>query len=143
MRTVVITDGKYRATVAAARALGRAGYRVAAVQTRVDSPLTPPVFTSRFVSETRWIDGSAADGDYPGRLMALLEEFGRPILLCGGAATLNVVAARRDAFSAVCDFLLPPFWTSSMTRRPSTAAARSWASPCPGSTRARRTPTRW
>ncbi len=108
MRTVVITDGKYRATVAAARALGRAGYRVVVAQTRGDCPLTPPVFTSRFVSETRWIDGSVSDGDYPGRLLALLAEYGHPVLLCGGAVTLNAVAARRERFASVCDFLISP-----------------------------------
>ena len=106
MGTVVITDGKYRATIAAARALGRAGFRVVATQTRGDSPLTPPVFTSRFVSESRWIDGAVSDGDYPGRLLALLEEYDHPALLCGGAVTLNAVAALREPFAAVCDFLI-------------------------------------
>ena len=106
MDTVVITDGKYRATIAAARALGRAGFRVVVTQTRDDSPLTPPVFTSRFVSESRWIDGAAADGDYPDRLLALLEEYDRPVLLCGGAVTLNTVAAQRERFATACDFLI-------------------------------------
>ena len=47
MGTVVITDGKYRSSIAAARMLGRAGWRVVAVQSRGDGPLEPPVSTSR------------------------------------------------------------------------------------------------
>ena len=95
MDTAVITDGKYRSSVAAARALGRGGWRVAAVQTRRDCPLEPPVFVSRHVAEGRWLEGGAADPDYPDRLYTLLEGYGRPVLFCAGAATLNAVAGQR------------------------------------------------
>ena len=106
MGTVVITDGKYRSSIAAARMLGRAGWRVVAVQSRGDCPLEPPVFTSRYVSEARWLDGSAADLDYPDRLYALLEGYGHPVLFCAGAATLNAVSGQRERFSQACDFLI-------------------------------------
>ena len=108
METVVIADGKYRASIAAARALGRAGWRVAAVQAGADCPLEPPVFTSRFVSEGRWIEGSAAGPDYPERLLALLKEYERPVLFCAGAATLNVLSQNRALFADACDFLAAP-----------------------------------
>ena len=108
MDTAVITDGKYRSSVAAARALGRGGWRVAAVQTRRDCPLEPPVFVSRHVAEGRWLEGGAADPDYPDRLYALLEGYGRPVLFCAGAATLNAVAGQRERFERVCDFLIAP-----------------------------------
>ena len=98
MGTVVITDGKYRSSIAAARMLRRAGWRVVAVQSRGDCPLEPPVFTSRYVSEARWLDGSAADLDYPDRLYALLEGYGHPVLFCAGAATLNAVSGQRERF---------------------------------------------
>ena len=107
MGTVVITDGKYRSSIAAARMLGRAGWRVVAVQSRGDCPLEPPVFTSRYVSEARWLDGSAADSDYPDRLYALLEGYGHPVLFCAGAATLSAVAKQRERFAQACDFLIP------------------------------------
>ena len=91
MGTVVITDGKYRASIAA-RMLGRDGYRVVVTQTRGDLSLEPPVFTSIFVDEGRWLDGSANDPDYPDRLYGLLSEYDRPVLFCVGAATLNAVS---------------------------------------------------
>lgn len=106
MKTVVITDGKYRASIAAARVLGRAGYQVVVTQTRADESGEPPVFSSRYVAQHRWIDGAAADRDYPDRLLAVLGEYSRPVLLCAGAASLNAVSARRAEFEAVCDLLV-------------------------------------
>lgn len=106
MKTVVITDGKYRASIAAARVLGRAGYRVVITQTRGDVSLDPPVFFSRFVAEARWVDGSCADAEYASRLLALLREYDRPVLLCVGAVTLNTVSRQKDVFSEICDFLI-------------------------------------
>ncbi len=107
-RTAVVTDGRYRASIAAVRALGRAGYRVVVTQTRADSSQEPPVFSSVFASECRWIEGSCSDPDYPARLTALLREYDRPVLLCVGAVTLNAVAGQREAFSQICDFLIAP-----------------------------------
>ena len=57
MLTVILTDAKYRSSVAAARALARAGCRVVATQTRADVRGTPAVFASNAVSETCWIPG--------------------------------------------------------------------------------------
>ena len=108
MGTVVITDGKYRSSIAAARMLGRGGYRVVAVQTRGDAHLEPPVFTSRYASEARWLDGSVNDADYPDRLYELLAGYDHPVLFCAGAATLNAVANQRERFAQVCDFLIAP-----------------------------------
>ena len=106
--TVVITDGKYRSSIAAARMLGRGGWRVVATQTRGDLALEPPVFTSRYVSQGRWLDGSVDDPDYPDRLYALLTEYDHPVLFCVGAATLNAVSRQRERFAQVCDFLIAP-----------------------------------
>lgn len=108
MGTVVVTDGKYRSSIAAARMLGRAGYQVAAVQTRGDLALEPPVFTSRFVSRSHWLDGSVDAPDYPNRLYELLAQYDRPVLFCTGAATLNAVARQRERFTQVCDLLVAP-----------------------------------
>lgn len=108
MDTVVITDGKYRSSIAAARVLGRSGYRIVVTQTRGDLTLEPPVFASRYVSQGRWLDGKSTDQDYPDRLYALLEECGHPVLFCAGAASLNAVAKQRERFARVCDFLIAP-----------------------------------
>ncbi len=108
MKTAVITDGKYRSSVAAARTLGRAGWRVIVTQTRGDCPLTPPVFDSRYVSERRWLSGSVSDRLYADRLYALLDEYRHPVLLCVGAVSLNTVSWQRERFSRVCDFIIAP-----------------------------------
>ena len=47
MKTAVVTDGKYRASLAAVRALGEAGYQVVVTQTREEAQETPASFLSR------------------------------------------------------------------------------------------------
>lgn len=110
MDTVVVTDGKYRASIAAIRMLGRGGRRVIVTQTREDmtGALEPLGFASRYASECRWVEGSAKDPDYPDKLYALLEEYGRPVLFCVGADTLNAVSRQRERFAKVCGFLIAP-----------------------------------
>ena len=106
MKTVVLTDGKYRSSIAAARALGRAGYRVVVTETRGDVKDAPPVFSSVFASGV-WIPGSVSDPEYPERLMAVLRGYERPALFPVGAATLAAVAANRKFFSSAADFIVP------------------------------------
>lgn len=105
MKTVVITDGKYRSALAAARDLGRRGFRVVVTQTRVESRSEPPVFSSRF-AEGVWVEGSTTDPAYSDRLLTLLSTYDRPTLLCVGAGTLNVVASAREHFAGAADFLI-------------------------------------
>lgn len=106
MQTVVVTDGKYRASVAAVRALGRAGLQVVVTQTRGDTRGEPPVFASRYTAETHWLDGSVSDAEYADRLLAHLARYERPVLFCVGAATLGAVSRRKEEFARVCDFLI-------------------------------------
>ena len=106
MKTIVITDGKYRSAISAARSLGRAGYRVVVTQTRLDSKTEPPVFSSRYASETVWIEGSAKDAEYPARLLAVLQSCDHPALLCIGAASLNAVSRSRSLLEPYCDMLI-------------------------------------
>ena len=105
-KTAVVTDGKYRSSIAAVRALGRAGYRVVVTQTRGDCAHEPAVFTSRYAAQCRWIEGSAADEGYADRLLELVRGYERPVLFCVGAVTLNTVARTREKFEQVCDFLI-------------------------------------
>lgn len=105
-RTVIVTDGKYRSSIAAVRALGRAGWHVVVVQAQEDCKLEPPVFASRYVGETHMIPGRAGEAAYLDRLYELLKSYDRPVLFCAGAATLNGVAGNRERFREVCDFLI-------------------------------------
>ncbi len=108
MKTAIVTDGKYRSSIAAVRALHRAGYRVVVTQTRADVKNAPAVSVSKSCGEFRWIDGACANADYAEKLLALLGEYDRPVLFCVGAVTLNTVAARREEFAALADFLIAP-----------------------------------
>ncbi len=108
MVSVVITDGKYRSSIAAARSLSEGGFSVRAVQTKGDCPLEPPVFFSRHVAQGRWLEGSVEDPEYPERLLSLLREGDRPVLFPVGAATLNAVSRELARFREVCDFLIAP-----------------------------------
>lgn len=109
MRTVVITDGKYRSSIAAVRTLGRAGYKVVVTQPRGDVAAEPPVFSSRYVSHIHWFEGESGDESYAERLLSFLAGFDeRPILLCVGAVSLNTVARHRERFAEVADFLIAP-----------------------------------
>ena len=108
MKTVILTDGKYRSALAAARDLGRRGWRVLVTQTREDCAGTPPVSLSRFAAG-EWIEGGVADPAYPERLLALLRREGggeKPALLCVGAGSLQAVAAHRAEFERAAAFLI-------------------------------------
>ena len=108
MKTAVVTDGKYRASLAAVRALGEAGFRVVVTQTRAEATVTPASFVSRFAAETRWIPGSCREADYGTRLRELLEAYDHPVLFCTGADTLNLVSSRREELARAADFLVAP-----------------------------------
>ena len=108
METAIVTDGKYRSSIAAVRALHRAGYQVIVTQTRADVHAVPAVASSRCCAAFRWIDGAAADDGYADRLAALLETYDHPVLFCVGAVTLNTVAAQRERFARIADFLIAP-----------------------------------
>ena len=108
MKTVILTDGKYRSAISAARTFGRAGYHVVVVQARDDTAVSPPVFSSRYVAEALWIDGSADDTGYADQLLALVQRHDHPVLFPVGVATLNTVSRAREAFAPWCDFLIAP-----------------------------------
>ena len=108
MKTALVTDGKYRSSIAAVRALHRAGYRVVVTQTRADIKSAPAVSVSKSCDDFRWIDGACADADYAEKLLSILKEYEHPVLFCVGAVTLNTVAARREEFAALANFLIAP-----------------------------------
>ena len=108
MKTALVTDGKYRSSIAAVRALHRAGYRVVVTQTRNDVKSAPAVSVSKSCDEFRWINGACADAGYAEKLLDVLKEYDRPVLFCVGAVTLNTVAERREEFAALADLLVAP-----------------------------------
>ncbi|MBQ8696159.1 MAG: ATP-grasp domain-containing protein [Clostridia bacterium] len=106
MKTVIVTDGKYRMSIAAVRALGRDGWRVVLTQTRSEAEGTPPVFSSRYATATHMIEGSVKDAEYKDRLLAVIKEYDRPVLFALSATTLNTVSRYADEFKEVCDLLV-------------------------------------
>lgn len=108
MKTALVTDGKYRSSIAAVRALHRAGYHVVVTQTRDDVKSAPAVSVSKSCDTFRWIDGACADTDYAEKLLSVLKEYEHPVLFCVGAVTLNTVAAHREEFATLADFLIAP-----------------------------------
>ena len=106
MKTAIVTDGNYRMSIAAVRALSCAGYHVVVTQTRGDVKTAPPVSVSKHCAEFRWIDGRVTDTEYKGRLISVLRDYEKPVLFCVGAVTLNLVAAQQEEFSDVADFLV-------------------------------------
>lgn len=106
-KIVIVTDCKYRSSIAVIRALGRAGWQVIAAQAQDDVKAPPPAFFSRFAC-SRWLAGSAQDPDYPARLLALCREFQSPVLFPVGAVTLNCLAKRQEEFRQAARFLVAP-----------------------------------
>ncbi len=106
MSVVIITDGKYRSSIAATRALGRAGYSVVLTQTAAESAYGPPVVSSKYVTDKYMIEGSCKDSKYPERLLDIIKKYDKPALLCIGADTLNMVSRNKAVFSEHADFLI-------------------------------------
>lgn len=105
MKTVIITDGKYRSAIVCARALGREGYKIIVTQTKKEAE-DAPVFYSKYVSEKHLIEGSCKDKEYPKRLLEIIKKYEDPVLFCVGADTLNMIACHREEFSKHCRFLI-------------------------------------
>ena len=134
MRTVLITDVRYRTAMAVIRPLKRAGYRILAVQASAEAPLDPPAFVCRSVDECVRLDGSVHDAAYADRLLALCRaQTERPALFPIGADTLSAVAARRAEFQAVCYFLVadPEILDSANDKRVVARAALACGVPVP------------
>ncbi len=108
MKTVVVTDCKYRSSIAAVRSLGRAGYDVVCVATRQDTKGEPPAFFSEYAGKCVMLEGSSGDDGYKDRLIELLKEYDNPVLFPIGAKTFESVANHRDEYSSVCSFNVSP-----------------------------------
>ena len=109
---VLVTDTKYRASLAAVQALGRAGYPVAALHTQGDGG-APAAFASKYVKKRVTLPCSAKGEKYPELLAqvcdSLGEEYGAaPVVFPVGAATLAQLAEHREALGEHARFLVSP-----------------------------------
>lgn len=109
---VLVTDTRYRASLAAVQSLGRAGYPVAALHTQGDGG-APAAFASKYVKKRVILPCSAKDADYLELLAqvcgSLGEEYGAaPVVFPVGAATLAQLAEHREALERHARFLVSP-----------------------------------
>ena len=109
---VLVTDTRYRASLAAVQSLGRAGYPVAALHTQGDGG-APAAFASKYVKKRVALPCSAKDADYLELLAqvcgSLGEEYGSaPVVFPVGAATLAQLAEHREELEGHARFLVSP-----------------------------------
>lgn len=109
---VLVTDTKYRASLAAVQALGRDGYPIAALHTQGDGG-SPAAFASKYVKKRVTFPCSAKDPQYPELLAqtcgSLAREYGTaPVVFPAGAATLSQLAEHREELAAHARFLVSP-----------------------------------
>lgn len=109
---VLVTDTRYRASLAAVQSLGRAGYPVAALHTQGDGG-APAAFASKYVKKRVALPCSAKDADYPGLLAQVCDSLGEecgaaPVVFPVGAATLAQLAEHREELEGHARFLVSP-----------------------------------
>lgn len=106
--TVIITDAKYRASLAAVRAAYEMGADVVVTQTSPDTDIIPPSFYSKCVKRTVLFDCSADNYEkYLSELIGLIREYDKPVIFPVGAKTMDLLAQSREELSEIADFVLP------------------------------------
>ncbi len=105
--TVIVTDAKYRASLAAVRAFAKCGADVVLTQTADDVDGEVFAFSCKYASRTVLFDCSADDEVYLAKLHELASEYERPVLFPVGAKTLALACANGEKLKEVCDFVLP------------------------------------
>jgi len=105
--TVIVTDAKYRASLAAVRAFAKCGADIVLTQTAGDVDGEVFTFSSKYASRTVLFDCSVDDEAYLDKLYALALEYERPVLFPVGAKTTAIACANSEKLKEVCDFVLP------------------------------------
>ena len=87
MKTALVTDGKYRSSIAAVRALHRAGYRVVVTQTDSDRALPAEELAAL-------VDADKLAGVYPSvsEALAAFKAAGEPFVAAGTITLAGEVA---------------------------------------------------
>lgn len=105
---VIITDAKYRASLAAVRSLAACGYEVIITQTKAEAGANIPSFSSCFVKRTVLFDCSVENEEaYMTALENLVKEYDNPVIFPIGAKTLGYLSKRRESFAKICSFVCP------------------------------------
>lgn len=105
--TVIVTDAKYRASIAAMRSLARGGHEVILTQTAIDACGDIPAFHSKYAARTVMFEGSVSDSErYLAQLIRLVREYDRPTILPIGAKTTAILAEKRESLREYCDFVV-------------------------------------
>lgn len=105
--TILVTDTKYRASLAAVEALGRAGYPVAALHTKEDGSGVPPPFRSRYTRRKLLLPCSNTSPQYTALLRKACQSLGgRPVIFPIAAATLQALSAQGQELSDCASFLV-------------------------------------
>lgn len=102
MKNIIITDAKYRSSLAAVQALSGNEYNLILCQTD-DYKKTPPSFKSKYVKRTAIL----SEKNYSEELLKLIQEYERPVVIPIGAKTTELLSRESDLFSRFCDFLVP------------------------------------
>ena len=109
--TAIVTDVKYRMSLAIIRDLGQAGVRVTACHTETQDKTPPLGFYSKYTSETNTLPSEGYEDALYDLCKSITdkEEGIRPALLPVGASTLSLLSKpeTKSRFSAVCGMCLP------------------------------------
>lgn len=101
MKSIIITDAKYRSSLAAVYAL-REKYDIILCQTD-DYKKTPLSFNSKYVKRTAILH----EKNYAEELASLICEYHHPVVLPIGAKTTELLSRQREKFAQICDFFVP------------------------------------
>lgn len=102
MKNIIITDAKYRASLATVHALAKKEYNIILCQTD-DYKKTPCSFKSKYVKRAVILH----DENYAEELLKLIREYERPVVLPIGAKTTELLSKNSEIFKVHCDFLVP------------------------------------
>ena len=107
--TILVTDTKYRASLAAVEALGRAGYPVAPCTPKRMEAGSPPPFRSRYARRKLLLPCSNTSPQYPALLRKACQSLGgRPVIFPIAAATLQTLSAQGQELADCASFLVSP-----------------------------------
>lgn len=102
MKNIIITDAKYRSSVAVVQALAEKDYNIILCQTD-DYKKIPLSFKSKYVKKAVIL----REKNYADDLLELIMEYDHPTVLPIGAKTTELLSNNGNIFGDYCDFLVP------------------------------------
>lgn len=105
-KVAIITDVRFRMSLAIIRDLAQAGIYVIAVESSKES--APLGFFSKYISEKHFIEREKYEEGLYALCKKTLSEYGqKPVLIPAGSFTLNILAEKRALFGGVANFCIP------------------------------------